>query len=158
MSAVSAETLTQAQQQRLARFRCTASVDIHCHCLPGLDDGPASMADAVALCRALVQDGVTTVVATPHLLGRFCEPGRASKIRQRVAELQAALLAEQIPLLIHPGADVRIDERLPQLLDAGEALTLADASRWVLLELPHEQWVDPLRIMNRLIEGGYSVI
>ena len=46
-------------------------VDMHCHCLPCLDDGPASADEAVALCGLLVADNVRTVVATPHQLGRF---------------------------------------------------------------------------------------
>ena len=154
----SAGPLTQAQRQRLARFKSTSSVDIHCHCLPDLDDGPTTMAQAVALCRELVDDGITEVCATPHLLGRFCEPGRADTIRQRAAELREALTAEQIPLAVHAGADIRIDERLPRLLQANELLTLGERSRWVLLELPHEAWVDASAILHRLTAGGYSAI
>ena len=44
--------------------------DLHCHCLPGIDDGPATPAAALDLCRALTDDGITTVIATPHQLGR----------------------------------------------------------------------------------------
>ena len=41
-------------------------MDVHCHCLPGLDDGPQTAEAALALCRALVADGVTAVCATPQ--------------------------------------------------------------------------------------------
>ena len=45
-------------------------VDVHCHILPGVDDGPATLEDSLALCRALLRDGVTTAIATPRQLGR----------------------------------------------------------------------------------------
>ena len=43
-------------------------IDLHFHCLPGIDDGPASLEDAVALCRAAAEEGVESLVATPHVL------------------------------------------------------------------------------------------
>lgn len=43
-------------------------IDLHFHCLPGIDDGPATWDESVALCRAAAADGVTTIVATPHVL------------------------------------------------------------------------------------------
>ena len=47
-------------------------IDLHAHILPGVDDGPQSATDALALLRAMVEDGITTVVATPHMLdGRY---------------------------------------------------------------------------------------
>ena len=46
-------------------------VDIHCHCLPGIDDGPATMLESLSLCRMLCADGIAIVVATPHQLGYF---------------------------------------------------------------------------------------
>ena len=74
------EPLTQAQFDRLVRFDTDQSVDAHCHCLPAIDDGPRTMADALELCRALAADGVTTVVATPHQLGAYGQrPGVARR-------------------------------------------------------------------------------
>ncbi len=62
-------------------------VDIHCHCLPAIDDGPETMADAIALCRALVADGISTVIATPHQLGRFSDCNHSDQVRHAVAAL-----------------------------------------------------------------------
>jgi protein-tyrosine phosphatase len=42
-------------------------IDLHCHVIPGLDDGPAAIADSLALCRAAAEAGTTTLVATPHV-------------------------------------------------------------------------------------------
>ena len=75
-------------------------VDIHCHCLPGLDDGPATVAAAVQLCRALVEDGIGIAVATPHQLGRYDGTTTAAAIRKARRVLSAALEAAAVPLRV----------------------------------------------------------
>lgn len=150
--------LSAAQHERLTRFRATQCVDIHCHCLPGLDDGPATMDHALAVCRALVADGVTTVVATPHQLGRFDGQFTSQDIRRAVADLNSALAAEGVPLTVVPGADVRIDERIPRLLEADRVLTLADGGEYVLLELPHDTFINPYALVGELAARGFKAI
>jgi protein-tyrosine phosphatase len=132
------------QLARLAPWDAPRCVDVHCHCLPGVDDGPATLEESLDLCRSLVADGVTTVIATPHQMGIYEEFNTASSIRAVAAELRAALADAGIPLELAPGADVRIDERLPLLLEADLVLTAADRGRHLLLELPFEVFVDPL--------------
>ena len=144
------------QQKRLDEFATTRSVDIHCHCLPGLDDGPETLDDALAVCRALVRDGITTVIATPHQLGRYDRLNSSQQVRRVVTELAAQLVDQEIPLEIYPGGDVRVDERLARLLDEGEIGTAADAGRHLMLELPHELYVDPLPMIDILLERGCS--
>jgi tyrosine-protein phosphatase YwqE len=58
-----------------------------------------------------------------------------------VAELTQELANRDIPLEVYPGGDIRVDERLIRLLDAGILGTAADAGRHLLLELPHEVFV-----------------
>ena len=117
-------------------------VDVHCHCLPNLDDGPESVEEAIALCRVLAADNVSTVVATPHQLGRFEDRTKAEAIRRTVGVLNRALVERGIGLVVLPGAEVRVDERIDALLARGEILTLADAGRHVLLELPWDALID----------------
>src|SRR5437588_1611323 len=114
------EQQSNSQRARLARFDAAESADVHCHCLPGLDDGPATLEDALDLCRALVDDGITVAIATPHQLGRYEGQNQAAKVRQAVEMLQRALVEQKVPLRVVPGADVRIDERLPDLLDSDQ--------------------------------------
>jgi protein-tyrosine phosphatase len=151
-------TWSPAQQSRLDQWGVSRSVDIHCHCLPGLDDGPAALADSLLMCERLVADGITTVVATPHQLGGYDRQNTAAVVRAAVAELAAALAAAQIPLELAPGADVRVDERLPRLLESDQVLTVADRGRHLLLELPHEVFVDPLPSIEALAERGVQVV
>ena len=136
----------------------TRCVDIHCHCLPGLDDGPATMADALALCRALVANGMDTVIATPHQLGRYdgCNSPRA--VREAVLALNSVLLTEDVPLAVTAGADVRVDERIPTMLDEDLVLTLADGGLYLLLELPHETFIDPAPLLADLAARGVRAV
>lgn len=133
-------------------------VDIHCHCLPALDDGPQTTAGWLALCRALVADDVTVAVATPHQLGRYDGRNSPAEIRLPVASLNALLLAEGMPVRVAPGADVRIDERIPALLERDEVMTLNDAGKYILMELPHETFINPQPALPDVRTLGICVI
>jgi len=146
------------QQKRLSEWDIPQSVDIHCHCLPGLDDGPKSTEQAIALCEALVADGITTVIATPHQLGRYDGDVTAARIRLAIAALQVEVDSRSIPLEIVPGADVRIDERIFTLLDNDTILTAGPFGRHLLLELPHELYVNPVPIIVALGTRGIQTI
>jgi protein-tyrosine phosphatase len=133
-------------------------VDIHCHCLPGLDDGPATMSESLALCRALVDEGATTVIATPHQLGRFNECNEATQIKEAVLALNEELKSNDIALRVVPGADVRVDERICKLLEEDKVLTLADGGKYILLELPHEVFIDIEPLLADLASMGVEAI
>jgi protein-tyrosine phosphatase len=147
-----------AQQQRFDKYGVPRSVDVHCHCLPGLDDGPDSMEDSLELCRALVADGITNVVATPHQLGRYDRRNSAELIRETAADLRAELESAGIPLEIVTGGDVRVDDRLLQLIKDGVVETVAGLGRHLLLELPHELFIDPLPLIEQLTRRDVQVI
>lgn len=132
--------------------------DVHCHCLPGLDDGPAGPIESLALCRALAADGIETVVATPHQLGRFEGRYDVGTIRDAVADLNRSLRDSEIPLTVLPGADVRLDERLARLVKSDDVLTVADGRRYLLLELPHEIFIDPQTLLPELASVGVTAI
>ena len=117
-------------------------IDIHCHCLAGLDDGPVEMSESIELCRWLLADGINTVIATPHQLGFFDGCNEAEKVRQAVTALNEELIGSDIPLKILPGAEVRIDERICELLSQDKVLTLADNGRYILVEFPHNIFFD----------------
>lgn len=133
-------------------------IDIHCHCLPGIDDGPVTKTQALALCRALIEDGVTTAIATPHQLGRFSNCNEAAQIREKVSILNEDLKGNNIPLTVMSGADIRVDERIYDLLKADRILTLADGGRYILLELPHEVFIDITLLLTELASMGVQAI
>jgi protein-tyrosine phosphatase len=124
-------------------------VDIHCHLLPGVDDGAPDLATALEMARMAAADGTRTMILTPHQLGKFAG-NRGDDLRRRTAEFQRELTAAEIPITVLPGGDVRIDDNLPALLQSGEVLTLGDRRRHVLLELPHEFYL-PLEGLLELL-------
>lgn len=130
-------------------------VDLHNHLLPGLDDGPADWPAALALCRALVADGVTHAAATPHLYGPYTEPDRVELIRFRTTQLVRRLDEASIPLVIYPGADVRIDAQLAEALPQGKVPTLGRGGSHVLVEPPHDVWIDAPAVCDLLDAAGY---
>lgn len=131
----------------------TDLVDIHCHLLPSVDDGAADLAESLAMARMSVEQGVGTVVCTPHQLG-FFHDNHGADLRRRVADLQAELQRQSIPLTVLPGADVRIEDGMVELLVSGEVLSLGDHRRHVLLELPHELYFPLEGVLEKLAAVG----
>ena len=128
-------------------------VDIHCHLLPGIDDGAGDWDESLAMARLAAAEGIGTIVATPHQLGAYCgNEGRT--IRALAAQLQQLLDQQGVPLRVVPGADVRIEPDLIRKIRSGEVLTLADRGRYVLLELPHEVYVPLDRLLADLGAAG----
>lgn len=113
-------------------------IDLHAHVLPGLDDGPADRPAALALLRAMADQGTRVVVATPHSFDdRYENPGPT--VAAAVAALQAEAEREQIPIRILAGMELRLRPDLPALLRSGQALGLA-GTRYVCVELPHREF------------------
>lgn len=132
-------------------------IDLHCHILPGIDDGAADLGVAVAMARAFVADGVTAVACTPHILpGVYHNTG--PQIRQAIHDLQQELDAQGVALQLTTGADVHVVPDFVAGLRSGHLLSLAD-SRYVLVEPPHH--VAPPRLHDlffQLIVAGYVPI
>ena len=117
-------------------------IDIHAQILPGLDDGPRTVDEAVRMCELNVEQGVTVVVATPHMCdARY--PVTVEDVRDGVKELSRECRERGLNLEILPGGDVRLEPGTLDAFNAGEVLTVADTGRYLLLELP-QQIVPPI--------------
>src|SRR5215469_7899551 len=114
-------------------------IDIHLHILPGVDDGPETLQEALALAKVLVEDGIHSAVATPHFNDQFPQRS-AAEIRERVHDLQQALDHHQIPLRLFAGHEVLIKPGLIEDIQAGRLATL-NGSRYLLLELWNSTWL-----------------
>lgn len=132
-------------------------IDLHAHLLPGIDDGPASVREAVAMARAAAQAGTTTLVCTPHVHERY--PTGPGAIHAAVDSLRCELDREGVPLRLQPGAEIAID-RLDGLGD--QELLLASVGgrgEWLMLEMPFRGWPHRLpAILSALELRGYRVI
>jgi protein-tyrosine phosphatase len=110
-------------------------IDLHCHLLPGIDDGAKGLAMSLAMARVAAADGISTIACTPHILpGVYNNSGAV--IRKAVARLAESIAKAGIPITLVTGADVHIAPDLDDQLRDGRALTLND-SRYLLLEPPH---------------------
>ncbi|MBI5204612.1 MAG: hypothetical protein HZA11_06820 [Nitrospirae bacterium] len=110
-------------------------IDIHCHILPGIDDGPETIDEAVEMCRMAHADGVKTIVATPHFNPGVYEPASA-KVFGLAAELETRAKEKGIDIRILPGADVAVTPELPGHLKKEEYLTINSTGRYFLAEFP----------------------
>ena len=128
-------------------------VDIHCHLVPGIDDGAKAWADSFAMADMAVADGIETIIVTPHQLGTYSH-NHGDLIRQKTAELQSQLDSQGIPLRVLPGGDVRIDDGMIAGLRDGSVLSLGDHRRHVLLELPHEMYFPLEPVLDDLRQIG----
>lgn len=132
-------------------------IDLHVHLLPGVDDGPATLEQSLALARVLAQEGVHTCVATPHYNDQYPQLS-AEDIRSRVATLQAVLIQQQIPLQIKAGHEVLIKPGLVDDLRTGRVATL-NGGRYVLLELWTTTWLpETERVIFELRTAGFIPI
>jgi protein-tyrosine phosphatase len=114
-------------------------IDIHLHILPGVDDGPANLDEALSLARSLVQEGVRIAVATPHYNDEF--PQRSAReIYERVQALQQELDRHAIPLRLLAGHEALIKPGLVEDIQLGRLATL-NGSRYLLLELWNNMWL-----------------
>jgi protein-tyrosine phosphatase len=109
-------------------------LDLHCHILPGVDDGAASLEEALAMARFCVRDGISHVVATPHC-HRHCRLLRRD-ILPHVARLNEELAQAGVPLAILPGSEIQVTDSATFRRDFEAALYchLADGRRFTLLE------------------------
>jgi protein-tyrosine phosphatase len=110
-------------------------IDIHSHILPGVDDGAVDLPESLAMARLAVERGTAVQFATPHVTNRL-EFALAESVAARVAELQAVLDTEGIPLRLVPGAEVYPMEGLAQAVDDGVPLTLTHGGKYLLLDSP----------------------
>ncbi len=110
-------------------------IDLHTHPIPGIDDGVRDEEEALELCRIAVQEGITTLVATPHMRTDLF-PNDRDGILKGVEHLRALLCRENIDLQIVPGAEVYLEPDLIDRMRAGHTLTLNDGGSYLLLELP----------------------
>jgi protein-tyrosine phosphatase len=113
-------------------------IDIHVHLLPGIDNGPTTMDEALTLAQALVDEGVHTAIATPHYNDEY-PPLPTPLLQEQVSTMQEELDQRNIPLQLLAGHEVLIRPGLLEDLQAGLVATL-NGGRYLLLELWEHSW------------------
>ena len=132
--------------------------DIHFHLLPGVDDGPATLEEAVELARAAVRDGTDTVVATPHV--RPDHVVDVWDLRDRFRELKETLASARVPLSVRAGGE--LGHEMVGRMHQDELDSIAQGPphrRWVLLEAPFTGIAaDFNRAADELRDRGFGIV
>lgn len=133
-------------------------IDIHCHILPDVDDGPLEISACFEMANVAVKSGITHLFATPHHFNGQYNNFKLD-ILDRVNEIQKLLHNESIPLVIHPGQELRIHREVLLSLEKNELLTLDNKKQYLLLELPPNQFPSyTLEIVYELLLKGITPI
>ena len=132
-------------------------IDIHHHCIPGVDDGPRDLHEAVDLCRMALADGVTTIVATPHVLRGPWQNTSLPELQRRLDDLRDAL-GDSPQLLL--GSEYYFDFEMNERLQNGDGIVPLADSRYILIEFAAHA-VPPLvdqPIYRALLEGWQPIV
>jgi protein-tyrosine phosphatase len=132
-------------------------IDLHCHVLPGVDDGPETLADSLELCRAAVAAGTKTIVATPHVSWDW--PGVTSHVvAEGVERVNDALRAEGIDLEVRAGAEIAMT-RASDLSDQELAALRLGGGPYLLVECPYSPASAGFEAMLSEIAGrGHQIV
>ena len=129
-------------------------LDLHCHILPGLDDGAGSLEIALEMAAMAADSGVTHIFATPHCNTRNEQKNfRTPALLAAVDSLQAALDRSGIPVRILPGAEVLVRGRFTEHLEGGDFMTL-NGSRYLLVEFYFDEHPDFMEQSLEQIEAA----
>ncbi|PGU36413.1 tyrosine protein phosphatase [Bacillus cereus] len=110
-------------------------IDLHCHILPNVDDGAQSIEDSIVMAKAACEEGIHTIVATPHHQnGVYINP--AGSILHQVKQLNERLKEEDINLTILPGQEIRLYGELLEDYERGHIVTLNNTNKYMLIEFP----------------------
>lgn len=113
-------------------------IDVHCHFLPDIDDGPKELATSLEMARMAVADGIYYAVMTPHIApGEFAND--RPRIRKAYESFRQALKNANVPLRIGMAAEVRLDFEIVPMLGRDEIPYLGwhNGEQILLLEFPH---------------------
>lgn len=130
-------------------------IDIHCHILPDLDDGAASLEEALEMARIAAYSGVTDIIATPHFRGEPEALEMIGDISRRFVQLQEALERWSIPIRLHRGAEILCTPQTPALARQ-ELLPTLGNTRYVLTEFYFNESFGFMDItLQKIAAAGY---
>ncbi|MDV7751307.1 tyrosine-protein phosphatase [Enterococcus casseliflavus] len=110
-------------------------IDLHCHILPGIDDGAEDLDASIAMAEKAISQGITHILCTPHHNnGKYCNP--KPTVISLVSSLQAELDRRQLPLTVLEGQEVRITGDLIVDIQHDNVLFTDLDDTYILIEFP----------------------
>ncbi len=133
-------------------------IDLHCHILPGVDDGSSNLEESVEMAKVLEAEGFRAIAPSPHYgegPGGDVPIEEASQVRASLAE---RLAAEGINLELLPNAEHHVSPGLFERIGGGQVMPIGGQSRWLLTELPWRSIPGPEQILFRVRSSGYNLL
>lgn len=134
-------------------------IDINCHILPGIDNGPKDIEESVAIAKSALAQGIDTIVATPkHMNGEY--HNFKQEIIKQVDILNQRLQEEQIAIAVLPGQEIRIYGEMIESLAKDHLLTINETQGYLLIDLPSNHIPSYMMqlIFNLQIKGYKPII
>lgn len=133
-------------------------IDVHCHILPGFDDGSPDMEESLSMARMAASSGVTAIVATPHFPGEAASLQRLDALVGKYSQLARAVAQAGIPLKLYPGAEILCLPETPRLA-ARQALPTIGNTSYLLAEFYFNESADYMsQMLDALTEAGYQPV
>lgn len=132
-------------------------IDVHTHILHGVDDGPKTEEESLQMLKQAVKEGITEIISTSHALKPQFHVDYATVVKQ-LDNLRELIEHHDIPLTLHTGQEVRINNHIDNLLTNNQLHVLAN-SKYVLIELPSNiipSYTNDL--MTKLLIAGYTPV
>ncbi|MFC4652172.1 tyrosine-protein phosphatase [Lactococcus nasutitermitis] len=111
-------------------------IDLHCHILPGIDDGAKTHEDTLIMLRSAIEEGITVITATPHHNPEY--NNERDGILEKVKEVEKIIAEHHLPIKILPGQEVRAYGELIEDYEDGKLVTSADSTDYMLIEFPSD--------------------
>lgn len=133
-------------------------IDIHCHILPGVDDGATDQLDALNMARMAQRSGVTEIAVTPHVMGDKDTPERLALICREYERLEQRLAQEGVDIKLHPGAEVLCLPGTPELAENRQLPTLGRGN-YVLAEFYFDESFSYMdQMLQDIASRGYKLV
>lgn len=131
--------------------------DMHCHILPHIDDGADTMQEALAMLRLSYEQGVRTVLLTPHYRRGYFETSRDA-VQHQLERLHVYAAEAGMDIELYLGCEFYRTDGMQEILAADERYCI-NGTRYVLLEFSPNDLADTIwRCTVDLLIGGYRPV
>jgi protein-tyrosine phosphatase len=135
----------------------TPLADTHVHLHWGTDDGPASLEEAIAMCRQLAAEGVRSAAALSHQNDGY-PLNTKDALMAKTKELAGQLKELKIPIHLYTSAEIMAGPALVEKWNQGEWLSIGNHKKFLLVEMPHGMFLDLRPAAKLLRTKGVRII
>jgi protein-tyrosine phosphatase len=115
-------------------------IDVHCHFLPGLDDGCKDLSESLECLQIMAGHGYDRIFCTPHAGSSDFTELTCQQVAERVRELQGHVATAGLPIELRPGGELRLSPHIPQDMPKFGIPTFGHAGKYILVDLWEPDW------------------